>query len=93
MRKIVLKPVDFRKLRLFSEMQNIVLMHREDLKGFERSLYNRIVPVWNSLPSNVRHITNYPFFISSLKRLLFEKMNTSFVSSDCFSCFFLIFVL
>ena len=55
---------------------------------FERSFLNRIVPMWNSLPSNVRHITNHSSFISSLKHLMFEKMNTSFVSSDCCSCFF-----
>ena len=55
---------------------------------FKRSFFNRIVPMWNSLPSNVRHITNYSSFISSLKHLMFEKMNTSFVSSDCCSWFF-----
>ena len=55
---------------------------------FKRSFFNRIVPMWNSLPSNVRHITNYSSFISSLKHLMFGKMNTSFVSSDCSSCFF-----
>ena len=38
---------------------------------------NRIVPMWNSLPSNVRHITNSSSFISNLKDLMFEKMNTS----------------
>ena len=50
--------------------------------------FNRIVPMWYSLSSNVRHITNYSSFISSLKHLMFEKMNTSFVSSDCCSWFF-----
>ena len=55
---------------------------------FKRSFFNRIVPMWNSLPSNVRHITNYFSFISSLKHLMFEKINTSFVSSDCCSWFF-----
>ena len=39
---------------------------------FKRSFFNRIVPMWNSLPSNVRHITNYSSFISSLKQLMFE---------------------
>ena len=53
---------------------------------FKRSFFNRIVPMWSSLPSNVRHITSYSSFISSLKHLMFEKMNTSFVSNDC--CFF-----
>ena len=38
---------------------------------FKRSFFNRIVPMWNSLPSNVRHITNYSSFISSLKHLMF----------------------
>ena len=51
---------------------------------FKRSFFNRIVPMWNSLPSNVRHITNYSSFISSLKHL----MNSSFDSSDCCSWFF-----
>ena len=37
---------------------------------FKRSFFNRLVP---SLPSNVRHITNYSSFISSLKHLMFEK--------------------
>ena len=60
---------------------------------FKPSFFNRIVPMWNFSPSNVRHITNYSSFISSLKRLMFEKMNTSFVSSDCFSWFFEMFVL
>ena len=55
---------------------------------FKRRFFNRIVSMWNSLPSNVRHITNYSSFISSLKHLMFEKMNTSFVSSDCCSWFF-----
>ena len=40
---------------------------------FKRSFFYRIVPMWNSLPSNVRHITNYSSFISSLKHLMFEK--------------------
>ena len=39
--------------------------------------------MWKSLSSNIRYITNYSSFLSSLKRLMFEKMNTSFVSSDC----------
>ena len=55
---------------------------------FKRSFFNRIVPMCNSLPSNVRHISNYCSFIYSLKRVMFEKMNTSFVSSDCCSWFF-----
>ena len=55
---------------------------------FKCSFFNRIVPMWNSLPSNVRHITNYSSFISSLKYLIFEKINTSFVSSDCCSWYF-----
>ena len=55
---------------------------------FKSSFFNRIVPMWNSLPSNARHITNYSAFISSLKHLMFEKINTSFVSSDCWSWFF-----
>ena len=52
--------------------------------------FNKMVPMWNSLPSNVRHITKYSSFISSLKHkhVMFEKMNTSFVSSDCCSWFF-----
>ena len=40
---------------------------------FKRSFFNRIVPTWNSLSSNVRHITNYSSFIFSLKHLMFEK--------------------
>ena len=32
---------------------------------FKRSLFNGIVPMRNSLPSNVRDITNYYLFISS----------------------------
>ena len=57
---------------------------------FKRSFFNRIIPVWNSLPSNVRHITNYSSFISSLKRLKFEKMNTSF---KCLYCNHIIIIL
>ena len=45
--------------------------------------------MWNYLPYDVRHITNYSFFISGFKHLMFEKINTSFVSRDCCSCFFL----
>ena len=52
------------------------------------AFFNRIAPMWNYLPSNVRHITNYSSFISSLKRFMFEKMHTGFVSSDCCSWFF-----
>ena len=55
---------------------------------FKCCFFIRIVPMWNYLPSNVRHITNYSSFISNLKDLMFEKMNTRFVSSDCCSCFF-----
>ena len=55
---------------------------------FKRSFFNRIVHMWNSSPSDVRHITNYSSFISSLKHLMFDEMNTSFVSSDCCSWFF-----
>ena len=32
---------------------------------FKRSFFNRIVPMWNYLPSYVRHITNYSSFIFS----------------------------
>ena len=31
---------------------------------FKRSVFNRIFPMWNSLPFNVRHITNYSSFIN-----------------------------
>ena len=55
---------------------------------FKRSFFNRIVHMWNFLPYNVRNITNYSFFISSLKHIMVEKKNTSFVSSDCWSSFF-----
>ena len=44
---------------------------------FKRSVCNGIVPMLNYLPSNVHHNTNYSSFISSLKRLMFEKMHTS----------------
>ena len=40
---------------------------------FKRSFFNRIVPMWNFLPSNIHHITNYSSFISSLRHLMFEK--------------------
>ena len=40
---------------------------------FERNFFNRIAPMWNSLLSNVCHITNYSSFISNLKHLMFEK--------------------
>ena len=42
---------------------------------FKCSLFDRIVTMWNSLPSNVRNITNqaYYSFISSLNRLMLKK--------------------
>ena len=41
---------------------------------------DRIVPMWDSSPSNVRHITNYSSFTSSLKHLLFEMKCKSVLS-------------
>ena len=38
---------------------------------FKRSFFTRMEHMWDSLPSNVRHITNYSSFVSSLKRLMF----------------------
>ena len=48
---------------------------------FKRGFLNRIIR------SNVRLIINYSSFISNLMHPMFEKINTSFVSSDCFSLF------
>ena len=61
--------------------------------GFKCSCFNRIVSLWNSSPSNVRDITNYSSPISSLKCLMFEKMNARFVSGDCCSWCFNVYVV
>jgi hypothetical protein len=47
-------------------------------EGFKRSFYNRIVPLWNSLPHSVRCIENVSTFKRVLKKKMFGALCTDF---------------
>ena len=47
-------------------------------EGFKRSFFNRIVPLWNSLPHSVRCIENLSTLKHVLKKIMFRALCTDF---------------
>ena len=55
---------------------------------FQRSFYNMIVQMWNSLLQSIRCISSYNTFVSELKQCFLEKVDSQFMSNDCCSWHF-----
>ena len=51
---------------------------------FQRSVLNRIVQIWNSLPQSIRCISVYNTFVSELKHCFLEKIDSQFKSEQRF---------
>ena len=55
---------------------------------FQRSFYNMIVQMWNSLLQSIRCLSSYNTFVSELKQCFLEKVDSQFMRNDCCSWHF-----